>query len=796
MLIPIAWLRQYVDLPPDSQAIADRLASIGFPVEAIERRPNLSGIVVGKIAKLEKHPNADRLQIGTIDVAGSAPLHIATAATNVAQGQTIPVATIGAQLPELKIERRKMRGFESEGMMCSADELGLPAAWFEDGILQMDEDTPLGSDVVKLFALRDDVLDVEVTSNRPDALSMIGLARELAAAYGTELRLPVELQDTRVRVTSPGVSPERDGEGPRISLKSPDCTRFVAQRFTGVRVRPSPLWMRVRLALAGQRPIDNVVDISNYVMLEVGQPIHMYDAKAVAGNHLTVRDARSDESVVTLDDATHELTPGALVIADDRQVQCLAGLMGAKASAVNGATNSVIVEAANFTGARVRRMSAQLGFRTDASTRHEKSLAPILTDLGAARAASLLIAQGATAHAPHAFGEDIKEPPVIVFAVAEVKRLLGFALSEETIARHLQALGFSVLPGERDRLEITPPLWRRDVRISADIVEEIARMAGYDNVPSQLPVVPAHAIPSKQYHLERSIAHSLEALGYHEIISYALHGADLFERLRTAGVTPSAHSVEVRNPLSEDQRYLRYALGPGLLRAFARLREPYKMFEIGHTFALRSAIEETPMLGFAMSAKPTGEPAWTDQHFLRIKGDAQALIKRLTGTKPEATADQRTALHPGKTAVLMLDGREVAYVGQVDPRLTHAYDIELPVYVASVYLENIPEYRSPRYVPPSRLPSTYRDLALVLEPRIAARTVGEVIRRAIGPLCTDVRVFDEYRGPQVDEGRKSLAARIVLQRHDATITDEEADAAIEKALDALRVELNAVIRSS
>lgn len=796
MLTPIAWLRQYVDLPHDSQAIADRLASIGFPVESIERRPALSGIVVGKIAKLEKHPNADRLQIGTIDVGAASPLHIATAATNVAQGQTIPVATIGAQLPQLKIERRKMRGFESEGMMCSADELGLPAAWFEDGILQMDEGTPLGSDVVELFALHDDVLDVEVTSNRPDALSIIGLARELAAAYGTQLRLPVELQDTRVRVTSPGVSPDTDPDGPRVSLKSADCTRFIAQRFTGVRVGVAPLWMRVRLALAGQRPIDNVVDISNYVMLEVGQPIHMYDAKAIAGNQLTVRDARAGETVVTLDDATHELSPSALVIADDNETQCLAGLMGAKASAVNGATSSVIVEAANFTGARVRRMSAQLGFRTDASTRHEKSLAPILTDLGAARAASLLIAQGATAYAPHAFGQEIKEPPAIVFPVADVKRLLGFALSEEAIAQHLQALGFSVRPGERTMLEIVPPLWRRDVSISADIVEEIARMAGYDNVPAQLPVVPAHAVPSKQYHLQSSIARTLEALGYHEVITYALHGAEVFDRLRTAGITPSAHSVEVRNPLSEDQRYLRYALGPGLLRAFARLREPYKMFEIGHTFALRAGIEETPMLAFAMSAKPAGEPAWTDRHFLQIKGDAQTLIKRLTGSQTEVTADQRTALHPGKTAVLMLEGREVAYVGQVDPRLTHAYEIELPVYVASVYLENIPEYRCPQYVAPSRLPSTYRDLALVLEPRIPARSVDEVIRRAIGPLCTSVRVFDEYRGPQVAEGRKSLAARVVLQRYDATITDEEADAAIDKALEALRSELHAVIRST
>ncbi|HEV7180411.1 MAG TPA: phenylalanine--tRNA ligase subunit beta [Candidatus Baltobacteraceae bacterium] len=796
MKVPIAWLRQYVDLPGEAQAVADLLASIGFPVDAIEKPPVLSGIVVGKITALEKHPNADRLQIGTIDIGMREPLKIATAATNVAQDQIIPVAQIGAQLPNLKIERRKMRGFESEGMMCSAEELGLPRDWFEDGILQMDSDTLLGEDVVKLFHLQDAVLDVDVTSNRPDAMSVVGLARELAAATGAELRLPVELQTTAVRVTSKDVDPDKDPGGPAVTLESKDCTRFVAQRFSGVRVGPAPLWMRVRLALAGQRPINNLVDISNYVMLEVGQPLHFYDAAKIGGNHLIARDAKPGEKLLTLDDVEHELKPSMLVIADEERALGLAGLKGGKSSEVSPATSSIVLESANFTGARIRRMSAALAFRTDASSRHEKTLAPVLTDIGAARAAALLIAEGATAYAPHAFGNDIAEPAPIAFAVRDVKRLLGFELSNSDIEKHLRALGFAVKERDAQHLDVTPPLWRRDVSIGADIVEEIARMAGYDNVPLEIPAIPDHEIPSRAYHLERDLADSLRSLGYHEIISYSLHGPQIREKLKQAGIEPGERFVEVRNPLSEDQRYLRYGLGTGLCEYFAGRTEPFKVFEIGHSFAqLDHTIEETALLGFAFTAPVLNEPAWRDTNFLRLKGDAEAMILALTGRLPEVARDTRNGLHPGKTAVLMLDGKEVAFIGEVDPRLVRAFDVRFPIYIGSAYLERLPDRTTRQFTPPSRFPSTYRDLALILDPGVAAVAVERTVASATAPLCKRVVVFDEYRGPQVGEHKKSLAVRVVLQRDDATITDQEADAAVEKALAALESELGATLRA-
>jgi phenylalanyl-tRNA synthetase beta chain len=782
--VPLSWLRAYVALPADPQSIADRLAMLGFPVEEIERRPTITGVVVGAIRSVEKHPNADRLQVCTVDVGGDAPLTIATAATNVATGQTIPVALIGAQLPHLKIEPRKMRGVESQGMMASADELALPAEWFEDGIMQLDPGTPLGANVVELFGLDDAVLEVEVTSNRVDAMSIVGLARELAASYGVELQLP------------PFENPARDADPhpPAISLETPDCRRFVAQRFDGITVAPAPAWMRIRLALAGQRPINNLVDISNYVMFEVGQPLHFYDARQVPNAHLIVRDARAGEQLRTLDEVDRELDPGMLVIAGDDGVLGLAGLMGGAASEVRSGTQSILLESASFAGVRVRRMSMALALRSEASSRNEKTLPPVLAEIGAARAAHLLASIGAHGYAPQIAGDPVEPGAPIALTAHDVERILGLRLTPERIARHLTLLGCSI---ERDgeRLLVTPPLWRADLSIAADLIEEVARMEGYDEIPAVEPAVPAHAISSEQYRLEDAVASALASLGYHEISTFALQGTRVLDALARAGAEPSHRLVEIRNPLSEEHRVLRWGLGAGIMEYLARIDMPYRVFEIGHVFLNDDgAISEMPTLTFGFAAEPASEPAWRDSHLLRLKGDCEALFRAISGASLEFAADQRNGFHPGKTAVALRQGREVATIGKVDPRLSKAFDVRLPLYLCNVYLDAVPEYRTPIYRPPSRFPSTYRDLAVVLELDITAERVATVVRAAIGELCTNVRVFDEYRGPQVGEDRKSLAVRATLQRFDTTITDEEADAAMQHAIDALREQLDGTIR--
>ena len=785
MRVPLAWLREYVELPSDPQRVAEMLAQIGFPVDAIEERPVITGVVVGRIDELTQHPNADRLQVGKIDVGNGAPLTIATAATNVAAGQTIPVATIGAQLPALRIERRKMRGLESEGMMISADELALPSEWFEDGIMQLEPEVPLGADVVEYFRLQEAVLDVDVTSNRVDAMSMIGLARELAAYQGAELRLPK-------RPAAAGAK----GEPPRVTLESPDCRFFVAQSVANITVKPSPAWMRIRLALAGQRPINNVVDVSNYVMLEVGQPTHFYDAAKIPNAHLIARDARNGERMTTLDGVEHDLVPEDLAIASESAAECLAGLMGAASSEVTESTTAIIMEAASFNGPRIRRMSARRGFRTEASTRHEKTLPTSLAHQGAQRAADLFTQMGAKPGASAAYGTpDVQHP--ITLDTRDVKRLLGYDLQPEEIREYLDRLGFKVEIRKTDAFEVTPPPWRRDVTVSADVVEEIARMAGYDRIEALIPAVAPHEIASAAYDLETTLARTLTALGYNEIATIALHGAQAFQKTKLAGLQPSFTPVEVRNPLSEDQRYLRSSLRPAHLEYLARIAEPARIFEIGHVFHMEHMQPmETASASFGFAAEPLDEPSWRDSHFLRLKGDAEALLHAVTGRRDfEYAADRREGLHPGKTAAVLLDGKEIATIGQVDPRLTNAFDVRLPVYECRVHLEHMPDYRSPRYAPPAKYPSTYRDLALLCELDLPAARVEASIAKAIGELCTGVRTFDEYRGAQVGDGKKSLAVRITLQRRDETITDDQADAAVARALEVLRSELGATLRA-
>ncbi len=787
MRVPISWLREFVALPTDDEAIADRLAMLGFPVDAVDRRPAISGVVIGRIAALERHPNADRLHVAQVNVGGEQPLTIATAATNVAAGQTIAVATIGARLPELVIAPRTMRGIASAGMMISAEELALPAEWFEDGIMQMDESLALGSDVVEVFGLDTAVLEVEITANRPDAMSVLGLARELAASYDVPLRVP--------SFENPGTDREPPGAEPHVTIESQDCRRFVAQRFDGVQVRTAPAWMRVRLALAGQRPINNLVDVSNYVMLETGQPLHFYDAAAVADSQLIVRSARKGERLVTLDGVERSLDPQALVIAGTDRVLGLAGVMGGADSEVTAQTTAIVLESANFHGPRVRRTANSLGLRTEASARHEKSLAPALADAGAARAAQLLCDLGAKAYRPHIAGDALAALVPIVLQAGDVERVLGLAIPRDRVEHHLAALG-CVVAARGDALEVTPPAWRRDLNIAADLIEEIARIEGYDAIPAVVPSVAAHEISSDAYALENRIARALCALGYREILTHSLQGSSFVQRARRAGIEFGASPIEVRNPLSEEQRYLRFSLLPGIVEYLAARDAPMRVFELGEIFAGDGeSIVESSAAAFGFTVDRGDGPPWRDSCFLQLKGDCETLLREITGRAIEVSASAPPGLHPGKSARVTVGGRDAGIIGALDPRLAQVNDLGRDAYICLLDVGALAPPQTPLYVPPSKFPSTYRDVALVVGVEVAARDLERAIAVALGPVCTRVRVFDEFRGAQLGEGRKSLAVRVTLQRFDATITDREADAAIAKLLDAVRERFGAALRT-
>jgi phenylalanyl-tRNA synthetase beta chain len=785
--LPIAWLRDYVDVTLSTDEIAERFATLGFPVDEIVRRTQLSGVVVGRLTRVEKLPNSDKLQVCSVDIAGERELTIATAATNVAVGDVVPVATIGAKLVGLTIAPRKMRGLDSEGMLCSASELGLPAEWFEDGILQLERDLHIGSDFIAAYRLNDDVLDVEVTANRVDALSIVGLARELGASLAIAVREPA---------TTLAHPPSVEPSDAAVRIESPDCKRFVAQRVSNVRVAPAPFWMRARLALAGQRPIDTIVDISNFVLLETAQPLHFYDFANLAGGTLVVRDAREGETIRTLDEADRTLDPRFLVIADEREPQCIAGLKGAAPSEITAATTELLVEAATFSGPRIRRMSVALGLRTEASSRHEKGLALGLSTWGAARAAHLLEASGATVHAPFAVGSDDAPGAPIEVPVARIGALLGMAVDAGEAQQALERLGFAVARGARDTLLAVPPFWRGDVRIPEDVVEEVGRIVGYDRIETAVPAVVESGVSSLDYRHESRVAHALAASGYREAYTLSLQSAAVARTYEGSGTALSAPAVEITNPLSEDQRYLRFSLLPGLLELAAKFARgsPYRAFEIGHAFAGGDEIFETPGVMWLLSLPEGDEPSWRDTGFLTFKSDSLALVRALTGRTAEAVTATKPGWHPGKTASLLVDGRDVATVGALDPRLIAAFDTDARVYAGWMRMADLPAYRAPAFRASSKYPAVERDLALIVAPEVPAMDIEHAVRGAGDGAIVDVRVFDEYRGPQIEAGKKSIAVRVVLQRADATLTDAEADKLVASILVALRERCGAKIR--
>jgi phenylalanyl-tRNA synthetase beta chain len=795
MKLPIAWLRDYLDVTDSSQALAERFASLGFPVDEIVRRPHMHGVLIGRVTRVEKHPDADRLVVCTIDVNGSRPLTIATAATNVAAGNVVPVATIGAQLAGLQIGPRKMRGIDSEGMLCSAEELALEPAWFDDGILQLENGLEIGADFVETYRLSDDVLDVEITANRVDAMSVVGLARELAASLGRPIREPE---------VSRALSDAEPTQPTLVTIESPDCKRFVAQRFSGVRAGTAPFWMRVRLALAGQRPIDHLVDISNFVMLETAQPLHFYDYERLANGRLIVRDARDGEPMRTLDEAERKLDRRFLVIADEREPQCIAGLKGGAGSEVSAATRELLVEAAVFSGPRVRRMSIALGLRTEASSRHEKGLPLGLASWGAARAAHLLEGTGAIAHTPFAAGaSDAPGPPILV-PLARFGALLGVDVSEGEAEGALLRLGFAVEAVHTDDqlgeppfhgLAVTPPAWRGDVHIPEDVVEEVARVIGYDRIESALPPILEQDVPSSAYRDERRVAHALAALGYSEAVTFALQPGSVEASFAKAGVTLQP-VLEILNPLSEDQRYLRFSLLPALLQLAARHggNEAYRIFEVGHVFWGGAEPSETAGVAWLLALPKVEEPPWRDGGFLTFKGESEALLRSLTGRDAAAVPGALPGWHPGKTAALQFEGIETATIGAVDPRLLSAFGVESRVYAGWLRFADLPPYRVPRYVAASKYPPVARDLALIVGPDVPATDIERAVRAGGNGAIADVRVFDEYRGPQVEDGKKSVAVRVVLQRSDGTLTDADADAHIAAVLAVLRERLGAQIR--
>jgi phenylalanyl-tRNA synthetase beta chain len=835
--VPLSWLREYVDFDVEPEALAERLTLLGMEVKSVTRiGADWRNVVVGELLEVRPHPNSNRLSLTKVRVGDGQPvLSIVCGATNVAAGQRVPVALPGAVLPgERRIEVTRLAGEESQGMLCSGDELRLTSD--ADGILILEADAAIGVPLADL--LGDVVLDVDVKPNRGDALSMVGLAREVAAAVGGSLHWPQITVPESGDATSDHVSVE--------VLAQRDCPRIVLRYLDGLTVGPSPVGVQQRLMAAGMRPISNVVDVSNYVLLELGKPIHTFDAAAVEGGHIFVREAAHGETLETLDHVVRRLDPETLIIADARGPVAIAGVMGGANSEIGDGTKSVIVESAIFDPVSVRRTAFRYALRSEASLRFEKGQEHRLARVGADRTAQLICEWAGARAAVGAVDTDPVEPKParLPFRPARVSRLLGIDVSadeQRSLLRRVEVAtepadlldAVPVIDGEAPRpltsdeaagaLVAVIPTHRRDLRIEADIAEEVARVRGYETVPASLPATTEPPYRSDPRRAVDELRGLLAGRGLDEVITFALISADDHARLGVPA--EDGRTIRAVNPVSSDHAELRRSLLPGLLRVLSenerQHREDVRIFEVGdiHLWAAgERGGSATPadhsMLGILVTGA-AGPPTWHEApravDIGDVKGLTEAVVERLDpGLRLRyAPADAVPGVdHPGRISSILAvravipgaepaDPVEIGTVGELHPRLLGSFGVrsdrviwaEIPL---AALLALVPERRRVDLL--ERLPAVDRDIALVVDQAAPAGDIAEAIREEGGELLTAVALFDRYQGPPLAPGEVNLAYRLRFQPRDSAITDEDLDGTIDRLRGVLAKRFGARLR--
>ncbi|MBI4215803.1 MAG: phenylalanine--tRNA ligase subunit beta [Chloroflexi bacterium] len=796
MKLPLSWLKEYVDITLPLPELAHRLTMAGLEVAAVERRGgDWEHIVVGQVLAVAPHPNADRLKLATIDT-GAERHTVVCGAPNLAPGQRVAFAGLGARLinPQTgqaeTLKAATIRGVRSAGMACSERELGLSQE--HTGILVLAPDAPVGAPLEQV--LGDAILDIKVTPNRPDCLSVLGLAREVAALTGQAVREP--------DLSYPEEGPPMAG---RAAVEIEDaalCPRYCASLVEGVIVGPSPAWMQERLAACGMRPISNVVDITNYVMLEYGQPLHAFDYDTLREHRIVVRRARPGERLQTLDGQLRELTPDMLLIGHGAGPVALAGVMGGAATEVSDETANILLESANFSNTSIRRTSVGLRLRSEASLRFDKGLPRELPPIALRRATQLLLqlaggraARGIIDAYP---GREERRP--ILLTGRRLAQVLGVSVPREEVERTLESLGFSVAAqGEAD-LSVTAPYWRTDIALPDDLVEEVARITGYDAIPTTTLAAALPAVqPQPGLELKERLRDLMAGCGLQEIVTYTLVGRALMESARD-GLGVSA-AVRVANPMSPEQEFLRLTLRGGLLAALAanaRHQEAMRLFEVGRVYLPQAGDlpQEREMLAGAL-AGPRHPPFWSREggslDFFDAKGLLEEALCRL-GVEASFQPTEEPFFLPGRAARLQSSTVSLGVVGEVAPAVAERFDIPLrPVVCFELDLAALlPLAAAPRYQPLPRFPASTRDLALVVDETVPAQRVLDLIRGF--SLVGRVALFDVYRGEPVPAGKKSLAFSLAYQAPDRTLTAAEVEGVHQRLVQKLETDLGAALR--
>ncbi|OBZ11829.1 phenylalanine--tRNA ligase subunit beta [Bacillus sp. FJAT-27264] len=813
MKVSTSWLSDYISLDGVTAAeLAEKITAAGIEIDGVENRnKGITGIVTGYVKSKEKHPDADKLNVCIVDAGQGEDLQIVCGAKNVEAGQKVPVALVGANLPGLVIKKAKLRGVLSQGMICSAKELGLNDKLLpkelQEGILVLPESTEIGLDITKVLDLNDEVLEFDLTPNRSDCLSMIGAAYEVSAILGRELKLPQPEKD----IVEAGGSAAND-ISVRI-LNEELCSHYTARYITGVKPAASPLWIQNRLMAAGVRPINNIVDITNYVMLEYGQPLHAFDADTIDGGILGVRLADEDEVLTTLDGQERKLEPHMLVITDAAKAVALAGVMGGLETEVTDSTVNIVLESAKFDGGTVRKTSRQLGLRSEASLRFEKEVDPNRVIPALNRAAALIAKYaGGTVHEGIIqAGTDAVEEKVLTLSLDKLNRYLGTDLSLLEVKTLFGRLHFKCGDAAQGLIEVQVPTRRGDISYDVDLIEEIARLYGYDNIPTtpiEGPTTPGTLTRSQA--IRREVRRLLSHGGYQEVLGYSFiqpEQSKLFPALTGEGL-----AVKLAMPMSEERSVLRTSLVPQLLDIAGyntnRRQNDLALFEIGNVFFTEEEVltrqpHELPMLGLLLSgnraAKQWNVPV-QPVDFFDLKGALETVFDHLGLTgRVVYEGDAPEGYHPGRSASILLKGHDVTVkigtLGQLHPDLQRKLDLT-DTYVAEVSLQ--PLYEAARnklqYHELPRFPGVERDIAVVVDTAVPAGQLLDSIRENGGNLLQNVQVFDLYTGGKLESGKKSVAISLVYRHNEHTLTDEEVAEVHDKVLSELQQTFGAELR--
>ena len=789
------WINEdFVDLSNVSdKEFVETLTVFGQKVETWERMDaDIKNVVVGKVLSMVRHPNSDHMFICQVDVGQEEPVQIVTGAQNVHEGDLVPAALHNSWLPGgVHITKGKLRGEVSNGMLCSFTELGLTQndlpGVFADGIwiLEPDAGKP-GDDINPIIGNDDTVVDFEITNNRPDCYSIIGLAREAAAAFGK----PMKHHEPVVKGSDAGsIFEHLDVEVPATAL----CNRYSSRMVANVKIGPSPKWLRQRLRANGVRPINNIVDITNYVMLEYGQPMHAFDYRYVSSGKIVVREAKDGETLTTLDGTVRNLKAGMLVIADENKPIGLAGIMGGENSEIKDDTTMVVFESANFNGTSIRQTALALGMRTEASGKFEKSLDPMMTIPAVQRACELveLLECGDVLDGTIDIINFVPETRKLPLEPEKINHLLGTSIPKEDMVMYLNRLE---IPVEDDTIIV--PSFRPDLVRMVDIAEEVGRSYGYNEIPVTQFRTATHGGYSQEMKLEVKAGTLCRAMGYSEIITYSFTSPTVFDQIRIPADSPLRRAMRIQNPLGEDTSIMRTIALPSMLEILGRNNAYHnkaaKLYEIAKIYLPvegQPLPEEPKMLVFGSYGEK--------ETFFRLKGELEAVFAGLRMKKARYTAEKNNpSYHPGRCASISIDGVEIGVMGQVHPLVARNYGIDSEVYCAELSFTKMLGLRlpEPTFAPLPKYPAVSRDLALICDEALTVAQVEDVISASAGKLLRKIQLFDIYRGVGVPEGKKSMAFSLELRADDRTLTDSDSEKAVSNVLSALKEKLNATLR--